>query len=163
VRTAGPCLARSSEEDTRRGTDAAPRDVTDLAGYQAFLAEMIALKNAARHEVVAINLAAMGPLPAAIERPISQCTPSALPAPARLAFAITVLSRLVGFSARSTVHVYDDRMVCYLGTTPVLTAERRDYDATAPSGSSTRELSAPGRQPARRHPRKSSGFFEGAK
>ena len=32
----------------------------------------------------------------------------------------TVPSRLVG--CRLKVHIYDDRLVCYLGTTPVLTA-----------------------------------------
>ena len=48
----------------------------------------------------------------------------------------TVPSRLVG--CRLKVHVYDDRLVCYLGTTPVLTAQRRYHGATGRgSGSST--------------------------
>ena len=49
----------------------------------------------------------------------------------------TVPSRLVG--CRLKVHVYDDRLVCYLGTTPVLTVARRYYQAqrAARSASST--------------------------
>jgi hypothetical protein len=39
------------------------RDFADLAGYQAFLAETIARKNAQRHQALAVELAAMRPLP----------------------------------------------------------------------------------------------------
>ena len=35
----------------------------------------------------------------------------------------SVPSRLIG--TRLKVHIYDDRLVCYLGTTPVLTLSRR--------------------------------------
>jgi hypothetical protein len=42
----------------------------------------------------------------------------------------TVPSRLVG--CRLKVHVYDDRLICYLGTTPVMTAQRRYYRRRAP-------------------------------
>ncbi len=42
----------------------------------------------------------------------------------------TVPSRLVG--CRLKVHVYDDRLICYLGTTPVLTAARRYYRRNGP-------------------------------
>ena len=39
-------------------------------------------------------------------------------------------SRLVGCRVR--VHIYDDRLVCYLGTTPVLTAARRYFKRNGP-------------------------------
>jgi hypothetical protein len=42
----------------------------------------------------------------------------------------TVPSRLVG--CRVKVHIYDDRLVCYLGTTPVLTAARRYFKRNGP-------------------------------
>jgi hypothetical protein len=42
----------------------------------------------------------------------------------------TVPSRLVGCRVR--VHIYDDRLVCYLGTTPVLTAVRRYFKRNGP-------------------------------
>ena len=37
----------------------------------------------------------------------------------------TVPSRLVG--CRVKVHIYDDRLVCYLGTTPVLTVAQHYF------------------------------------
>src|SRR6185312_17296110 len=42
----------------------------------------------------------------------------------------TVPSRLVG--CRVKVHIYDDRLVCYLGTTPVLTVARRYFKRNGP-------------------------------
>jgi hypothetical protein len=42
----------------------------------------------------------------------------------------TVPSRLVG--CRLKVHIYDDRLVCYLGTTPVLTVARRYFKRNGP-------------------------------
>ena len=106
--------------------------------YQAFLAETIARKNAPRRQELAVELAAMGPLPRN-RRPISPWSPSIVTRSGTISVRgvlYTVPSRLVG--CRLKVHVYDDRLVCYLGTTPVLTAERRYYRATGPaSGSST--------------------------
>ena len=42
----------------------------------------------------------------------------------------TVPSRLIG--CRVKVHIYDDRLVCYLGTTPVLTVARRYFKRNGP-------------------------------
>jgi len=42
----------------------------------------------------------------------------------------TVPSRLIG--CRLKVHIYDDRLVCYLGTTPVLTVGRRHFKRHGP-------------------------------
>jgi len=65
-------------------------DFTDLAAYQAFLAETVARKNARRAAAVAIELKALDSLP----------------------------------RYRTTVHIYDDRLVCYLGVSPILTLPR---------------------------------------
>jgi hypothetical protein len=43
----------------------------------------------------------------------------------------TVPSRLIG--CRLKVHIYDDRLVCYLGTTPVLTVGRAALQAPWPA------------------------------
>jgi hypothetical protein len=42
----------------------------------------------------------------------------------------TVPSRLIG--CRLKVHIYDDRLICYLGTTPVLTVGRRHFKRHGP-------------------------------
>ena len=96
-------------------------DFADLAAYQAFLAETIARKNARRAAAVAIELAAMGPLPRHRTTDFSLATVSVTRSGTISVRGVlyTVPSRLIG--CRLKVHVYDDRLVCYLGTTPVLT------------------------------------------
>ena len=44
-------------------------------------------------------------------------------------------SRLIG--CRVKVHIYDDRLVCYLGTTPVLTVARRYFKRNGPPSASS--------------------------
>lgn len=108
------------------------RDFADLAGYQAFLAETIARKNAQRRQAVAVELAAMAPLPRHRTTDFSVYTVSVTRSGTISVRGVlyTVPSRLVG--CRLKVHVYDDRLICYLGTTPVLTAERRYYRRNGP-------------------------------
>src|SRR3954452_3764899 len=122
-------LKRTLEEAlTLRGS----RDFADLAGYQAFLAETIARKNAQRRQAVAVELAAMGPLPRHRTTDFSVYTVSVTRSGTISVRGVlyTVPSRLVG--CRLKVHVYDDRLICYLGTTPVMTAERRYYRRNGP-------------------------------
>ena len=108
------------------------REFADLAGYQAFLAETIARKNAQRRQAVAIELAAMGPLPRHRTTDFSVYTVSVTRSGTISVRGVLYIvpSRLVG--CRLKVHVYDDRLICYLGTTPVLTAERRYYRRNGP-------------------------------
>jgi hypothetical protein len=108
------------------------RDFADLAGYQAFLAETIARKNAQRRQALAVELAAMGPLPRHRTTDFSVYTVSVTRSGTISVRGVlyTVPSRLVG--CRLKVHVYDDRLICYLGTTPVLAAERRYYQRNGP-------------------------------
>lgn len=122
-------LKRTLEEAlTLRGS----RDFADLAGYQAFLAETIARKNAQRRQAVTVELAAMGPLPRHRTTDFSVYTVGVTRSGTISVRGVlyTVPSRLVG--CRLKVHVYDDRLICYLGTTPVMTAQRRYHRRNGP-------------------------------
>jgi hypothetical protein len=100
-------------------------DFADLAAYQAFLAEVVARKNARRAAAVAIELKAMQSLPRHRTIDFSIATVSVTRFGTIMVRGVlyTVPSRLVG--TRLKVHIYDDRIVCYLGTTAVLTVARR--------------------------------------
>jgi hypothetical protein len=100
------------------------RDFEDLAAYQSFLAEVIGRRNARRRAEVKLELAAMASLPkfkttdftlasAVVTRSGMICVRHV---------HYTVPSRLVGH--RLKVHVYDDRLVCFLGVTEVLQLSR---------------------------------------
>jgi DNA replication protein DnaC/transposase InsO family protein len=108
------------------------RDFADLAAYQAFLQEFIARKNARRREEVAIELAALLPLPPRRTTDFSSTTVTVTRSGTISVRNVlyTVPSRLVG--CRVKVHIYDDRLVCYLGTTPVLTVARRYFKRNGP-------------------------------
>ena len=108
------------------------RDFVDLAAYQAFLQEFIARKNARRREEVAIELAALLPLPPHRTTDFSSATVTVTRSGTISVRNVlyTVPSRLVG--CRVKVHIYDDRLVCYLGTTPVLTVARRYFKRNGP-------------------------------
>jgi transposase InsO family protein len=108
------------------------RDFAGLAAYQAFLQEFIARKNARRREEVAIELAALLPLPPHRTTDFSSATVTVTRSGTISVRNVlyTVPSRLVG--CRVKVHIYDDRLVCYLGTTPVLTVARRYFKRNGP-------------------------------
>src|SRR5271167_734292 len=108
------------------------RDFPDLAAYQAFLQEFIARKNARRREEVAVELAALLPLPPHRTTDFSSATVTVTRSGTISVRNVlyTVPSRLVG--CRVKVHIYDDRLVCYLGTTPVLTVARRYFKRNGP-------------------------------
>ncbi len=120
------------------------RDFPDLAAYQAFLQEFIARKNARRREEVAVELAALLPLPPYRTTDFSSATVTVTRSGTISVRNVlyTVPSRLVG--CRVKVHIGacpragrrpdpgDDRLVCYLGTTPVLTVARRYFKRNGP-------------------------------
>src|SRR5215208_6876576 len=108
------------------------RDFPDLAAYQAFLQEFIARKNAPRRAVLAIELAALLPLPRHRTTDFSTATVTVTRSATISVRTVlyTVPSRLIG--CRLKVHIYDDRLVCYLGTTPVLTVGRRHFKRHGP-------------------------------
>ncbi len=108
------------------------KDFADLAAYQAFLQDYALRRNAAVRDALAVERAALAPLP--IYRTSDYSVASA--GVTRFGtisvrnVLYTVPSRLVG--CRLTVHVYDDRLVCHLGLTPVLTLARRHFKRGGP-------------------------------
>ena len=99
-------------------------DFADLAAYQAFLAELIARKNARRSDAVTLELKALQTLPRHRTTDFSVATVTVVRSGTITVRGVlyTVPSRLAG--TRLKVHIYDSRIVCYLGTTPVLDLER---------------------------------------
>src|SRR6266404_9308883 len=108
------------------------RDFHDLVAYQAFLQEFVARKNARRREAVAVELAALQPLPPHRTTDFSLATVMVTSSGTISVRSVlyTVPSRLVG--CRLKVHVYDDRLVCHLGATAVLTVARRYFKRHGP-------------------------------
>jgi len=100
-------------------------DFVSVAAYQAFLAEIVARKNARRAAAVAIELKALGSLPPRRTTDFSLATVTVTSSGTIIVRGVlyTVPSRLVG--TRLKVHIYDDRLVCYLGAAAVLTLPRR--------------------------------------
>jgi hypothetical protein len=100
-------------------------DFADLAAYQGFLAETIARKNARRAGAVAIELKTLAPLPAhrTTDFSVATVTVTRFGTISLRGVLYTVPSRLVG--SRLKLHLFDDRIVCHLGATPVLTLPRR--------------------------------------
>jgi hypothetical protein len=100
-------------------------DFADRAAYQAFLSETVARKNAKRAGAVAIELKALAPLPPhrTTDFSVATVTVTRFGTISLRGVLYTVPSRLIG--SRLKVHLFDDRIVCHLGATPVLTAERK--------------------------------------
>ena len=103
-------------------------DFADLAAYQAFLQRPSRARTPATRRL-AIELAALLPLPRhrTTDFSIATVTVTRFGTISVRSVLYTVPSRLVG--CRLKVHVYDDRLVCHLGTTPVLTVARRYFNA----------------------------------
>ena len=108
------------------------RDFPDLASYQAFLAEFVMRKNARRRTAVETELKMMRRLPRFRTTDFSLATVAVTRSATISVRAVlyTVPSRLIG--SRLKVHIYDDRLVCWLGTTPLLTLPRRFHKRGAP-------------------------------
>jgi len=97
-----------------------------------FLQEFIARKNARRRQEVAVELAALLPLPPHRTTDFSSATVTVTRSGTISVRSVlyTVPSRLVG--CRLKVHIYDDRLVCHLGATAVLTVPRRYFKRHGP-------------------------------
>ena len=101
------------------------RDFASIAAYQAFLAEFVRAKNARRRPELQLELKAMRPLPRFRTTDFSIATVMVTRSGTISIRGVlyTVPSRLVG--SRLKVHIYDDRLSCWLGTTQVLELPRR--------------------------------------
>lgn len=103
-----------------RGT----RDFPDLQSYRAFLDDIIGRRNANRRKRIALEKQALSALPkgrtADFEEKIIPVTSSGGFILRRVFY--TVPSRLIGHRLR--VRIFDDRLECFLGATPVVTLQR---------------------------------------
>ena len=109
------------------------RDFADVAAYQAFISEHVARRNARRRGEVALELAQMKPLPSfkTTDFSLATVTVTRTSTIAVRDVLYTVPSRLIG--SRLRVHIYDGRLLCYLGNTQVLCLARRRRNAQGPT------------------------------
>ncbi len=100
------------------------RDFPDLGAYRRFVAELIGRANARRRDMVALEKAALRPLP---WRRTLDYEEASVPVTSSSGFVLrhvfyTVPSRLIGHTLSLRIH--DDRIICLLGGTEVLTLPR---------------------------------------
>ena len=100
------------------------RDFADLAAYRRFIDETVGRRNARNGKRIEAERAALNKLPerrtADYEEAIVQVTSSGGFDLRRVFY--TVPSRLIGHRLR--VRIYDDRLECFLGGSPILTLRR---------------------------------------
>lgn len=111
----------------------ASRDFGDVTIYQAFITDHVARHNARRRAEVSLELAQMKPLPRfkTTDFSLANVTVTRTSTIAVRDVLYTVPSRLIG--SRLRVHIYDSRLVCFLGNTEVLTLARRRRNAQGPT------------------------------
>jgi len=110
------------------------REFIDLAGYRRFIDEVIGRRNARNRKRIEIERAALKPLP---ERRTTDYEEARVLVTSSGGFILrrvfySVPSRLIGH--RLNVHLYDDRLDCFLGSTKLLTLRR----GRPPQGSNKR-------------------------
>jgi transposase InsO family protein len=109
------------------------RDFEDLAGYRRFVDEVVGRRNARNRKSIEIERTALKPLPTRrttdYEEAYVLVTSSGGFILKRVFYSVP--SRLIGH--RLNVHLYDDRLDCFLGSTQILTLRRG-----RPQGSSRR-------------------------
>jgi hypothetical protein len=100
------------------------RDFADLAAYRRFVDEVIGRRNARNRKRIEIERAALEPLP---ERRTIDCEEARVFVTSNGGFLLrrvfySVPSRLIGHHLN--VHLYDDRLECFLGSTQIVTLRR---------------------------------------
>jgi hypothetical protein len=100
------------------------RDFADLAAYRRFIDEVIGRRNARNRKRIEVERAALKPLPA---RRTADYEEARVVVTSSGGFILrrvfySVPSRLIGH--RLNVHLYDDRLDCFLGATALLTLRR---------------------------------------
>ena len=108
------------------------RDFADLAAYRRFVDEVVGRRNARNRKRIEIERTALKPLP---ERRTTDYEEARVLVTSSGGFILrrvfySVPSRLIGH--RLNVHLYDDRLDCFLGSTQLLTLRR----GRPPQGSS---------------------------
>ena len=100
------------------------RDFTDLSTYRRFVDEVVGRRNARNRKRIEIERAALKPLP---DRRTTDYEEARVLVTASGGFVLrrvfySVPSRLIGH--RLNVHLYDDRLECFLGSTQLLILRR---------------------------------------
>jgi hypothetical protein len=100
------------------------RDFEDLAAYRGFIDEVVGRRNARNRKRIEIERAALKPLP---DRRTTDHEEARVLVTSSGGFILrrvfySVPSRLIGH--RLNVHLYDDRLDCFLGSTRLLTLRR---------------------------------------
>jgi transposase InsO family protein len=100
------------------------RDFTDLPAYRRFVDEVLGRRNARNRKRIEIERGALKPLP---ERRTTDYEEARVLVTSNGGFLLrrvfyTVPSRLIGHHLN--VHLYDDRLECFLGSTPIITLRR---------------------------------------
>jgi hypothetical protein len=100
------------------------RNFEDLAAYRRFVDEVVGRRNARNRKRIEIERTALKPLP---ERRTTDYEEARVTVTSSGGFILrrvfyTAPSRLIGHRLR--VHLYDDRLECFLGSTPVMTVSR---------------------------------------
>jgi hypothetical protein len=100
------------------------RDFADLAAYRGFIDEVIGRRNARNRKCIEIERATLKPLP---DRRSTDYEEARVLVTSSGGFILrrvfySVPSRLIGH--RLNVHLYDDRLDCFLGSTKLLTLRR---------------------------------------
>jgi len=100
------------------------RDFADLAAYRRFIDEVVGRRNARSRKRIEIERAALKPLP---DRRTADYEEARVLVTSSGGFILrrvfySVPSRLIGH--RLNVHLYDDRLDCFLGSTHLLTLRR---------------------------------------
>jgi hypothetical protein len=101
------------------------REFADLAAYRRFVAEVVGRSNAACRNTLAVERPKLHPLPPSRTTDHEDAVVIVTRNSGFLLRHVfyTVPSRLIGHRLR--VRIYDDRLECFLGSTPVLTLPRR--------------------------------------
>ena len=100
------------------------RDFADLDGYRRFIDEIVGRHNARRRKQIDLERTKLGSLP---ERRTTDCEEALVRVTSSGGFILrkvfyTVPSRLIGHQLR--VHLYDDRLECFLGSSHLMTLRR---------------------------------------
>jgi hypothetical protein len=108
------------------------RDFADLAGYRRFVDEVVGRRNARNRKRIEVERAALRPLPARRTTDYEEARVLVTSSGGFILRRVfySVPSRLIGH--RLNVHLYDDRLDCFLGSTQLLTLRR----GRPPQGSS---------------------------
>jgi hypothetical protein len=99
-------------------------DFDTLDAYRAWIADLVGRRNARRGKMVQLECAALRPLPRGRTTDYDEATVFVTSSSGFVLRKVfyTVPSRLIGFRLR--VRLYDDRLECFVGQSPVLTLRR---------------------------------------